>query len=68
MSSKDDWLTTEQVAELLQLSVETVRRWIREGDLPVLDLPGRRGGYRVSRTDLDKYIESRYGPVGKDVA
>lgn len=63
MTSKDEWLTTEQVAELLQVGAETVRRWIRAGELPVLDLPGRKGGYRIRRADMDEYIGRRYGPL-----
>jgi excisionase family DNA binding protein len=62
-----EWLTLEQVANRLQVHVETVRRWVREGELPVLDL-GKRAGYRVQPADLDAYIAARFGPVGKSVA
>lgn len=54
------WLTIGQVAETLQVNVETVRRWVRAGTLPVLNLGSRSGGYRISRTDLDGFIASRY--------
>jgi excisionase family DNA binding protein len=64
----DRWLTVEQVAELLQLNPETVRRWIRGGELPVLDLGGTKAGYRIRRGDLDAFIAARYGPVGKGAA
>ena len=69
MSEQPDreWLTVAQVAELLQVHEETVRRWIREGHLPVLDL-GKKAGYRVRIADLDAYIAERYGSVGKDAA
>ena len=63
-----EWLTVEQVADLLQVAQETVRRWIRSGELPVLDLGGSKTGYRIRRSDLDAFIAERYGPVGKDVA
>ena len=62
-----EWLTVAQVAALLQVHEETVRRWIREGQLPVLDL-GKKAGYRVRPTDLDAFLAERYGPVGKDAA
>jgi len=62
------WMTVEQIAELLQVNSETVRRWIRSGDLPVLDLGGPKTGYRIKRDDLDVFIAARYGSVGKSVA
>ena len=63
-----EWLTVEQVADLLQVAQETVRRWIRGGELPVLDLGGPKTGYRIRRAELDRFIAGRYGPVGKDAA
>jgi len=49
-------LTTENVAELLQLDVETVRRYIREGKLKAIKL-GRE--YRVRREDFEEFLEER---------
>lgn len=63
--STEGWLTVEEVAKLFRVAEETVRRWIRAGELPVLDLGGRKGGYRIKRADLDGFIEQRYGPVVK---
>ena len=57
------WLTVAQVAERFQISQETVRRWIRNGDLPVLELGGLKAGYRVREDDLDAFIDERYGPL-----
>ena len=59
----DRWLTVAQVADRLQVSQETVRRWIRNGDLPVLELGGLKAGYRVRETDLAAFIAERYGPL-----
>jgi excisionase family DNA binding protein len=60
-----DWLTVAQVAQRLQLHEETIRRWIRDGQFPVLDL-GKKAGYRIRPADLDTFIAERYGLVGKD--
>ncbi len=62
------WMTTDQVAEYLQVTPETVRRWIRAGALPVLDVGGRKGGYRIRSRDLDTFIGNRFGTVGKIAA
>ncbi len=44
------FLTAEQVAELLQVHLDTVRRWLREGTLH-----GRKIGrvWRVPESELD---------------
>ena len=63
-----EWLTVQDVAELLKVNEETVRRWIRGGELAVLNLGRPRAGYRIRRDELDSFIKERYGPVGKDAA
>ena len=62
-----EWLTVQEVAEDLQIHEETVRRWIRDGALPVADL-GRKAGYRVKRADLDAFLDDRYGRLPKEAA
>ena len=57
------WVTVAQVAERFQVSQETVRRWIRSGQLPVLELGGVKAGYRIREDDLATFIEARYGPL-----
>lgn len=59
------WLTTAEVAERLRVTEDTVRRWIRNGDLPVLNLGGFRAGHRIRDADLEAFIAERYGPRGK---
>ena len=58
MAEKQDWLTTEDAAEYLQVHVETMRRWAREGAIPAAKL-GNRGGFRVKREDLNCFLEAR---------
>lgn len=62
------WLTVEDVATRLQVSQETVRRWIRAGQLAVLDLGGPKAGYRIREDALEAFVDERYGPVGKPAA
>ncbi len=63
--AREEWLTVPQVAERLGVSEETVRRWIRAGELPVLDLGGPKAGYRIREADLEEFLQGRYGRVGK---
>jgi excisionase family DNA binding protein len=58
MDSKREWLTTEAAADYLQVHVETMRRWAREGLIPSVKL-GNRGGFRFKLVDLDRFLESR---------
>jgi len=44
--------TTDEVANLLDVDVQTVRRWCREGDMQAADV-GRN--YRVSRAELSEF-------------
>jgi excisionase family DNA binding protein len=56
-------LTIDQVAAELHLSPATVRRILRSGDLPFVDMGlGPKGQllYRVDRVDLDAFIDARH--------
>ena len=53
-----DWYTVPEVAQLFDVYEGTVRRWIREEELPALSL-GKRAGFRISAEDLDAFIEKR---------
>lgn len=66
--NEERWLTVEEVATRLQVSQETVRRWIRAGHLPVLDLGGPKAGYRIREDALEAFVSARYGPVVKTAA
>ena len=52
------WITTKDVAERLNIHVETVRRWVRVGDLRAVSIGGK-GGYRIKEKDLDDFLQSR---------
>ena len=54
-------LTARQVAELLDVSAETILRWTRRGELPAIQLPG--GAIRYRRTDLDAWLDARSTPI-----
>lgn len=56
--SADELLDVEKVAEELEVHVDTVRKWIREKQLRAIKL-GRRGGYRIRRSDLNEFLRKR---------
>lgn len=49
--SGDDLLTVKEVAAIFRLDTSTVRRWIRNGKIPAVELPhsGTRTVYRIKR-------------------
>jgi excisionase family DNA binding protein len=50
------YLTLDDVANYLSVSVPQVYALVRSGDLPAIKLGGR-GVWRVDRTQLDTYLE-----------
>ena len=65
----NEWMTVQDVARYLKVNEETVRRWIRDGELEVLSLgSSNRAGYRILKSALDTFIKARYGPMGKAAA
>lgn len=54
----DRVLTVNQVAERLQVNEQTVRRWLREGDLVGAPLGGRTG-WRIPESEVAAFLERR---------
>ncbi len=53
--SEERMLTVAEVAELLQVDEQTVRRWIRQGRLAAHSFGGK-AGYRIQRGDLQDFL------------
>ena len=56
LTSEQRFYTTDEVAKLLQVDPETVRRYVRQGDLKALKLGGKF--IRIDKADLDTFIET----------
>lgn len=50
-------LTVAEVAEVLRVDEQTVRRWIRQGRLAAHSLGGK-AGYRIQRRDLHRFLDT----------
>ena len=60
-------LTPLEYAEATDTPVQTVRRWIREGKLRVVDLnevTGKRPRYRIAASEMGRADELRRGGRG----
>ncbi|MFL5760591.1 MAG: helix-turn-helix domain-containing protein [Thermomicrobiales bacterium] len=58
MDESKRWFTVQDLVEELQVHEQTVRRWIKSGELPAYAL-GDRAGYRVAREDVEAFLERR---------
>lgn len=54
-TSQQRFYTTDEVAKLLQVDPETVRRYVRQGNLRAVKLGGKF--IRIDKSDLDIFIE-----------
>jgi len=52
-------LLTKEVAELLRVSEEYVRELIRQRKLKAYK-EGRRGGYRITTSEIENYIKRKH--------
>lgn len=53
----EPFLTPQEVSDLLQVSVQTVRRWIKDEDLPAYKVGPRM--WRIRKIDLDMWLEQQ---------
>jgi excisionase family DNA binding protein len=56
--TSEQWLSVQDVVELLGVHEQTVRRWIKSGELTAY-LLGDRAGYRIASEDLQAFMERR---------
>jgi len=56
MTEPHVFLTTAEVAQLLRVKEETIRRRIRRGKIPAIRI-GK--GFRVKASELDELLESK---------
>ena len=52
-------LLTKEVADLLRVSEEYLRELIRAGRIKAYK-EGRRGGYRITRREIDRYVKRKH--------
>jgi excisionase family DNA binding protein len=57
MDTTKELLTVSEVADRFRVSEETVRRWLRSGQLEGIRL-ARRSGWRVHPDAIDRMVEA----------
>jgi excisionase family DNA binding protein len=54
---EEEMYTAEEVAKIMKVHISTVRKWVRMKALKTVKIGIR--GYRIRRSDLDRFIEER---------
>lgn len=50
-----------ELAKILSVKPYTVRKWINDGTIKAIRLPGDRGDYRISETEAKRLVNNTYG-------
>jgi len=53
----DEMLTAGEVAKIMKVHISTVRKWVRSGELRVVDIGPRE--YRIRRSELNRFVQER---------
>jgi excisionase family DNA binding protein len=59
---EEKWFTVDEIAERLKVTDQTVRRWLKSGDLVGHNFSGRTG-WRIREKDVNAFLERRMGKV-----
>jgi excisionase family DNA binding protein len=54
--SEERYLTVEQAADRLQVHVQTIRRWLRDGTIKGVMPLSRRMGYRIAESEVARIL------------
>lgn len=52
----NDLLTPNEAAAILRVNRETVMRWLRDGHMRGVKLPGDRGIWRIPQSEIDRVL------------
>ena len=55
-----DIMTPEEVAKVLKVTPETIRKWLRKGELTGADTPA---GWRVTPADIERWLAKHRRPA-----
>ena len=53
---REKFITVQDAAEQLQVHPQTVRVWLREGKLRGRLIGGRKSGYRIPASEIDRLL------------
>jgi len=60
----DRFITVQEAAEQLRVHPQTIRLWLREGKLRGRLIGGRKSGYRIPASEIDRLLSPDEEPPG----
>jgi excisionase family DNA binding protein len=57
---QERWYTVQEIADRLRINPQTIRRWLRDGELRGHQFGGP-AGWRVKESDLNAFLDARRG-------
>lgn len=54
-----EYLTTEEIAEMLKVTTKTVRNWLQSGELRGIRL---KGSWRIPKSEFERFLKQREAP------
>jgi len=67
MVEPNRWYTVQDIVDMLGVHEQTVRRWVKSGELAGL-LLSNKSGYRVQGEALQAFLDDRTAQTGKAAA
>ena len=58
----DRFITVQEAADQLRVHPQTVRLWLREGKLRGRLIGGRKSGYRIPASEIERILSPDEGP------
>lgn len=50
---REQYLTVEEAADILKVHVQTLRKWLRDGEIKGTLMGSSRSGYRIAASEVD---------------
>ncbi len=54
MQDENEMLTADEVSNIMKVHIRTVRKWVKDGKIAVVEIGSRE--YRIRRSELNRFI------------
>jgi len=55
MQDENEMLTADEVASRMKVHIRTVRKWVKDGKISIVEIGSRE--YRIRRSELNRFIQ-----------
>jgi len=54
MQDENEMLTADEVSNIMKVHIRTVRKWVKDGKIAIVEIGSRE--YRIRRSELNRFI------------